>query len=57
MRTYVMWMLALLAIALIDKLALLYSRDTERSLGAVAMDAVVSAGFLAWGAFVLGSTP
>lgn len=46
--------LGLYAIDLIGKVCLLYLRDTHRSLKHTAADAVITAGMLVWGAFVLG---
>lgn len=46
--------LGLLALDLFGKIIILFQRDTHRSLGATTFDAIVTAGLLVWGAFVLG---
>lgn len=47
-------LLGMLALDLFGKLVLLYTRNTYRDLKHTAVDAVIVAGLLIWGAFVLG---
>jgi len=54
MKTYIVTIFVLLFLDLIGKLFKIYKQDTYRSMKDVFIDAVVTAIFLVWGAFVIG---
>jgi hypothetical protein len=54
MTTYVAFVLGFFALKLVGTIAKLHLRVTQRSLGNTALDALVYAMFLVWGALLLG---
>jgi hypothetical protein len=54
MTTYVAFVLGFFALKLVGTIAKLRLRVTQRSLGNTALDALVYAMFLVWGALLLG---
>ena len=55
MRTFVIAMVALMAWDLLAKMLRLYLGKTHYSAGAIVVDGLFCAGFMAWGVWVLAS--